>query len=80
MANCDIGLARLYRNLKAATPLLVTPSQACGITLDKPTKCRVTIRAAHLFHLFALDISRLQPQMEMFAENTLDFLEFPPLG
>ncbi len=76
MANRNIRLTRLYRCLKAPPPLSITPAKANLTASNNPAKRRMTIDTAHLLDFFALDISRLQSQLEMPAKNTLDSPEF----
>ena len=75
MANRNIRLTGLYRRLEAPPPLSITPAKPYLTALNNPAERGMTISAAHLLDFFALDIPRLQSQLEMLSKNSLDSLE-----
>ena len=75
MTKRNIRLSGLYRYLKTSPTLFITPAAANRAALDNLAKRRLTIGTSHLFYFFALDIARLQAELEMLAKNTLDSLE-----
>jgi hypothetical protein len=70
-------LARLYGDFKALTTLSIAPPQSGSAAANNLAKSRMTITAAHLFYLFALDVRCFKAKLKMPAKNPLDFRKFP---
>jgi hypothetical protein len=71
-----IGLPGLNGGCQAPVSVSAAPSTSCTAALDQFAKKWLTVSTAHIRHLLALEIGRLQAKLKMSPKNTFDSLEF----
>jgi len=76
VTKADIGLAGLNGGFQAPPPVSAASSASCAAALDQFAECRLTVGAAHIRDLLALDVGRLQAKLKMPPKDTFNSLEF----